>query len=139
MNKIPSTVRIQRKRVKGWRMPENTISVTRPSVWGNPFFINDGFICFKTSKTGYLPLKEVIGWDKTSVMQIIIDAYRQWINGENWIKPFYDWDKRYTGPQPNAPTLQEIKSLKGKNLACFCPIGSPCHADVLLQIANTTE
>lgn len=29
--------RIQRKRTKGWRMPENSISVTRPGKWGNPF------------------------------------------------------------------------------------------------------
>lgn len=27
--------RIQRKRTKGWRMPPNTISVTRPGPWGN--------------------------------------------------------------------------------------------------------
>lgn len=26
--------------------------------------------------------------------------------------------------------------LRGKNLACWCRIGSPCHADVLLEIAN---
>lgn len=26
--------------------------------------------------------------------------------------------------------------LPGLNLACWCPIGSPCHADVLLEIAN---
>jgi hypothetical protein len=26
--------------------------------------------------------------------------------------------------------------LAGKNLACWCPIGCPCHADVLLEIAN---
>ena len=30
------------------------------------------------------------------------------------------------------------QELAGKNLACWCPIGSPCHADVLLEIANTT-
>lgn len=29
--------RIQRKRTKGWRMPENTIYVGRPSVYGNPY------------------------------------------------------------------------------------------------------
>lgn len=29
--------RVQRRRTKGWRMPENTISVTRPGRWGNPF------------------------------------------------------------------------------------------------------
>lgn len=27
-------------------------------------------------------------------------------------------------------------TLRGKNLACWCPLGSPCHADVLLEIAN---
>jgi hypothetical protein len=35
------------------------------------------------------------------------------------------------------PTDDEIKQeLRGKNLACWCPEGSPCHADVLLEIAN---
>ncbi len=27
--------------------------------------------------------------------------------------------------------------LRGKNLACWCEIGEPCHADVLLRIANS--
>ena len=26
--------------------------------------------------------------------------------------------------------------LKGKNLACWCPLDQPCHADVLLKMAN---
>lgn len=26
--------------------------------------------------------------------------------------------------------------LRGKNLACWCKPGEPCHADVLLEIAN---
>lgn len=26
--------------------------------------------------------------------------------------------------------------LRGKDLACFCPLDQPCHADVLLRIAN---
>lgn len=29
-----------------------------------------------------------------------------------------------------------IKALRGKNLACFCKIGEPCHADVLLAVVN---
>ena len=29
------------------------------------------------------------------------------------------------------------RELRGKNLACWCPMGKPCHADVLLQIANS--
>jgi hypothetical protein len=31
-----------------------------------------------------------------------------------------------------------IPSLRGKNLACFCPLDKPCHADVLLELANAT-
>ena len=27
--------------------------------------------------------------------------------------------------------------LRGKDLACWCPTDGPCHADVLLRIANT--
>ena len=36
-----------------------------------------------------------------------------------------------------APSVKEIvAALRGKNLACFCPIDQPCHADVLLELAN---
>jgi hypothetical protein len=38
--------------------------------------------------------------------------------------------RRYT-----APTLP-IEDLRGKNLACWCPLDQPCHADVLLEMAN---
>lgn len=33
--------------------------------------------------------------------------------------------------------FEEIEQLRGKNLACFCAPGSPCHADVLLRLANS--
>lgn len=26
---------------------------------------------------------------------------------------------------------------RGKDLACWCPVSSPCHADVLLRLANS--
>jgi Domain of unknown function (DUF4326) len=29
------------------------------------------------------------------------------------------------------------RELRGKNLACWCPLNQPCHADVLLEIANS--
>jgi hypothetical protein len=34
-------LRIQRKRTKGWRMPEGAVYVGRPSRWGNPFKVGD--------------------------------------------------------------------------------------------------
>jgi Domain of unknown function (DUF4326) len=33
----PLSKRIQRRRTKGWRMPEGAVYVGRPSRWGNPF------------------------------------------------------------------------------------------------------
>lgn len=40
---IPATrpVRIQRRRVKGWRLPPNTVCVDRRTQWGNPFKVDD--------------------------------------------------------------------------------------------------
>ena len=36
-----------------------------------------------------------------------------------------------------APLLAEARlTLRGKNLGCWCPIGGPCHADVLLRLVN---
>jgi hypothetical protein len=33
--------------------------------------------------------------------------------------------------------LQQLSvSLRGKDLACWCPLDQPCHADVLLEFAN---
>jgi hypothetical protein len=30
----------------------------------------------------------------------------------------------------------DMAALAGRDLACWCPLGQPCHADVLLELAN---
>ena len=35
----------------------------------------------------------------------------------------------------NAPT-DWVADLRGHDLACWCPLDQPCHADVLLELAN---
>ena len=52
------------------------------------------------------------------------------------------------GPNPYFEGLHEGESdelralrlaldeLRGNNLACWCKVGTPCHADVLLRLAN---
>ena len=41
------------------------------------------------------------------------------------------------GPINAILTVEDVqRELRGKNLACWCRIGSPCHADVLLELAN---
>lgn len=34
---------------------------------------------------------------------------------------------------------QIVKDLRGKNLACLCALEQPCHADVLLELANANS
>lgn len=48
-----------------------------------------------------------------------------------WIHRLEHWPDK-----PEPPTADELKTLRGKNLACWCKLGSPCHADVLLELAN---
>lgn len=41
---------------------------------------------------------------------------------------------------PHARTMRErFDRIRGKNLACWCPLDQPCHADVLLELANAEE
>ncbi|HMJ77602.1 MAG TPA: DUF4326 domain-containing protein [Iamia sp.] len=34
------------------------------------------------------------------------------------------------------PELADVEVLRGRALACWCPLGGPCHAEVLLELAN---
>lgn len=39
---------------------------------------------------------------------------------------------------PDSPLAEAARRiLRGKTLMCWCPQDQPCHADILLQIANT--
>jgi hypothetical protein len=39
---------------------------------------------------------------------------------------------------PRIPAREEIRAaLRGKDLACWCALDGPCHADVLLDVANS--
>jgi hypothetical protein len=111
-------VRIQRKRIKGFRLPENTVSVTRPGKWGNPF---------KVGEPIWDPRKETMSLVTPQTKEQCLDLYRIYMEGG--LKKRDTWMSKH------------IDELRGKNLACFCPLDQPCHADVLLELANqpTTE
>lgn len=41
---------------------------------------------------------------------------------------------------PWVPDVDDIRGeLRGRDLACWCPLDQPCHADVLLELANAPE
>lgn len=62
--------RIQRRRTKGWRMPESAIYVGRGSKWGNPWRVEDGMSVkgavwrYRDAAEGRLPFAKVPGVDE---------------------------------------------------------------------------
>lgn len=100
--------RIQLKRTKGWKMPPDTVKVDRSTHWGNPF-VGDPAACVEAFRQLYQGRCEVsVGPDRPITRMAFIPPQKM--------------------PDPRA--------LRGKNLACWCKPGQPCHADVLLEIAN---
>lgn len=110
--------RVQLSRAKGWRMPSDTVKVDRTTRWGNPW-------------------------------QVRQDAGGQWWCGRA------DDSAQAVGSKDagiglavkfHAAELAEqvrthdgatfLLPLRGKNLACWCKLGTPCHADTLLALAN---
>lgn len=102
--------RITLSRAKGWRMPPNTVKVDRATKWGNPHRVGE---C-------YVP-------DAAEAVRL----FRIGMGADGSEAP--------CRPNPGSPCgrmLRDIEQLRGKNLACWCKPGEPCHADVLLELAN---
>src|SRR5262245_34967644 len=75
-------VRIQRKRVKGWKMPENTVYVGRGSALGNPFQVGARSGIFDGVDGRTLGLRDQVEIliPKLSLEQAI-DLYQELIEG----------------------------------------------------------
>lgn len=61
------------------------------------------------------------------------------LGGEMWQEQVvfaFAWRLDYL-PESEKEAL--IAPLRGKDLACWCPLDRPCHADVLLELANETR
>jgi len=88
-------------------MPKNAVYVGRPTLWGNPWIARE---------LTWLPPDE----RRASAVR----RYRIYLERGLHL----DWSL----------TMGEYASivLRGKDLACWCPLDQPCHADVLLELAN---
>ena len=111
--------RIQRQRIRGWRMPENAVYVGRPTKWGNPFKVGE-WVRDDSPLAAYLDVPG--GWTMLSCVKILtaqqaVDAHCAWL-------------------MEYPPLMAALPELLGKDLACWCPLDSECHADVLLYWAN---
>lgn len=120
---MSAPIRVQLRRTKGWRMPENTVRVSRPSQWGNPFNPIDTLDAF--------------GDDKALAVADAVRCFRALV--ETRYHEYPEWWERLrrlhgTGRQLPVDIIRH--DLRGKNLACWCSLSEPCHADVLLEVAN---
>lgn len=138
--------RIQLSRKKGWRMPPNTVKVDRRTRFGNPFDLRRSEHCWTALAHGFKG-------DAAGRLACSIAMFRAWLKhgravqteacglyiGENAATvEAVALSPDLTAPAP--PSLDEIRqSLAGKNLACWCPLDQPCHADVLLELANAPD
>jgi hypothetical protein len=64
----------------------------------------------------------VIDGDPTAV----VARYRGWLTNKLANPDVLPW----------RPNQADIDALRGHDLACWCPLDQPCHADVLLELAN---
>jgi hypothetical protein len=103
-------IRVQLSRAKGWRMPPNTVVVARPGKWGNPYKVTTAY------SDEYCTIPAI---DAAAA----VDLHRQWLTG------------LLAGALGDS-TREALLELYGRNLACWCKIGEPCHADTLLELAN---
>ena len=108
--------RVRRERTKGWRMPQGAVYVGHPTRFGNPF---DWRQCGRRKAVALF--RRLVGGRMSCV-----EMHRRFgglvatialCSAEMWIR-------------------QHLADLRGKDLCCWCPLDAPCHADVLLKLAN---
>jgi hypothetical protein len=107
---MTAPVRLRRSRAKGSRLVSPNglpvVCVSRPSKWGNPFVLARGPAQARTREA--------------KLRSESVAKFRRAISSA--ALPF---------------TIEDVcRELRGKNLACWCPLDGPCHADVLLEVAN---
>lgn len=117
---IASPVRLQLSRHKGFNLQAlsvafnglQAVNVARPSLFGNPFLVHP---------------------DQT--------PGRKWGGGSFSVPTAADavacFREMLSQPGERADAMRAaFPELLGKNVACWCKPGDPCHADVLLEVAN---
>jgi len=128
------SVRIKREYFK--KLPPNTKSVARPGKFGNPLrlirdmiYINAGYRRKVLDKWVFL-----CHGDINKMLKIYEALLTQNWNNHDVFDVHQNIDIRHWSRKYKKLDFTE---LKGKNLACFCKEGDPCHADILLNYVKT--
>jgi hypothetical protein len=151
--------RIQLRRIKGWRLPPGAVSVARPTKWGNPFAYRtpralarvpaalsdgpweyEGRISADGARHDYHhpgPDRRVtVCHVRYMTLDEVVETYSRALTGD--LTP----SMRSASPSGRFldVTVDDVRrELAGRDLACWCAPGSPCHADVLLEIAGSAS
>lgn len=103
--------RIQLRRAKGWRMPAGAVKVDRTTPWGNPFLVGeDG------------TRQECVDW-----FRLLLGA------GLLNISVSRACVERQQATVRQLRLAEAVALLRGRDLACWCPLTAACHADVWLE------
>lgn len=125
-------------------MPENTVYVGRGSRWGNPFVLGETQMREPRSdgeegveyegrlhKVSGVPQPYFhddgrVTWHhvRDATREECVELFREYVTRKDL--HLLDWGGESLDLEP----------LRGRNLACWCPLDVPCHADVLLELAN---
>jgi hypothetical protein len=134
--------RITLSRAKGWRKPDGAVIVSRPSIWGNPWGIGTPGTLDVALDGARVRYKTLIASDGQEVR----DAFENWLRYSSFRSDMLPDLYQLTDAGRAALRdhlhgrrkliLSEIHTLRGRDLCCWCKPGTPCHADVLMEIAN---
>lgn len=113
-------------------MPEGAIYVGRGSRWGNPFSVD---VVGHAVACGLMTYGAPGGPDTE---QDILSSEAWALHEAEIAVSLY---RRFIELLPDAPRAALLEPLRGHDLACWCSLAAdgkpvPCHADVLIEIAN---
>ncbi|MDH6280877.1 DUF4326 domain-containing protein [Prescottella agglutinans] len=123
--------RLKREVTKGWRKPTGSIIVDRSTRWGNPFLVGHSIPGIRRRNHQLFTVRDEAD---------AVELYEEWQSGVITLPDIPRWNR--------PPSDDQIRrQLAGADLICWCPLTdgdggggrpTPCHADVLLSIANST-
>ena len=112
-------------------MPENTVYVGRPTLWGNPYSLDDVRAMYPEVPMAERPAAAVRLYQRELGHWGLMSDYGWYTSDKRWAEAEHEIQATGAANMGEAAVL-----LRGKNLACWCPLDQPCHADVLLELAN---
>lgn len=123
---LPTKMPTRVQRTATWKKNDTQVWVGPRSKFANPFGGGNG--------------------EATATRQYLVDDFTRWMNTTTRFDPRTGEHLSLGGHWNNhlgvkfslrQPILEALEQLRGKDLVCGCPIDQPCHADVLLELANS--